>query len=169
MRLTGTEPELLRKLTWRLNLGAADRKIDGFASVDICPPADIIADLSQRWPWRDGSVEEVLAFDIFEHLPSIRHTLNELWRVLKPGGKATIEVPTTRGVGAVCDITHVSYWSAGTFEYFEKGNFARERFRGSPYYDVNADFKILSMDQSMYKNRFGEEVWKAKAVLEAVK
>lgn len=153
----------------RLNLGACDRRIDGFKSVDICPPADIVADLSQRWPWDDSSVDEIMALDIVEHLPDKRHTLNELWRVLKHCGIATIEVPTTRGVGAVCDVTHVSYWCAGTFEYVEKGNYARERFRGSSYYGINADFKILNMDQSCYQNKFGEDVWKVRAVLECVK
>lgn len=154
----------------RLNLGANDRRVDGFVSVDVCPPADEIADLTKPWPWPDSSVDEVLAFDVFEHLPDKRHTMNELWRTLRPGGMATIEVPTIRGVGAVCDLTHVSYWSAGDFEYYEKGNYARERFRGSSYYGVKADFRIVGdPQQTMYQNRFGEEVWKVKIVLEALK
>lgn len=154
----------------KVNLGAADRRLDGFLSVDICEPADIIADLTKPWPWEESSVDEVVAMDIFEHLPSKRETMNELYRVLKPGGIAVVEVPTVRGVGAVCDLTHVSYWSAGDFEYYEKGNYARERFRGNSYYDVRADFRIVGEpDQSMYKNRFGEEVWKVRIVLEALK
>jgi ubiquinone/menaquinone biosynthesis C-methylase UbiE len=151
----------------RLNLGACDRKVPGFLSVDIVPPADFVADLSKPWPWPDSSVDEVAAFDIIEHLPDKRHTMNELWRVLKNGARASIGVPTVRGVGSVCDPTHVSYWSAGDFEYYEKGNFARERFRS--YYGIVADFRIVSLSQDMYKNRFDEEVWKASVVLEAVK
>ena len=153
----------------KLNLGASDRAFPGFLSVDIVPPADVIADLSQAWPWPDSTVDEILAFDVFEHISSKRHSMNELWRVLRPGGKATIEVPTIRGAGACCDPTHVSFWSAGDFEYYEKGNFARERFRASAYYGVKADFRIVSMTPSVYPNRFGEEVWKVKAVLEALK
>jgi hypothetical protein len=156
-------------LSLRLNLGACDRKFPGFLSVDIVPPADFIADLTEPWPWPDSSVEEVAAFDVFEHLPNKRQTMNELWRVLQHGGLATIEVPTIRGVGACCDPTHVSFWSAGDFEYYEKGNFARERFRNSEYYGVKADFRIIDMQQSVYKNKFGEEVWKVKAFLEALK
>jgi len=128
----------------KLNLGANDRTFPGFLSVDIVPPADQIADLTQTWPWPDSSVEEIIAFDVFEHLPDKRHTMNELWRVLQPGGIATIEVPTISGVGACCDPTHVSLWSAGDFEYYEKGNFARERFRNSAYYGVKADFRIAA-------------------------
>ena len=153
----------------RLNLGSNDRAFPGFRSVDIVPPADEIADLTQRWPWPDSSVEEILAFDAFEHLPNKRHTMNELWRVLQPGGIATVEVPTLPGVGACCDPTHTSTWSAGDFEYYEKGNYARERFRGSEYYGIKADFRIVSMEPSSYQNRFGETVTKVKAVLEAMK
>lgn len=153
----------------KLNLGSSDRHFPGFLSVDIAPPADWVCDLTKIWPWPDSSVDEVVAFDIFEHMPDKRHSMNELWRVLKPGGRATIEVPTIRGVGAVCDPTHCSYWSAGDFEYYEKGNYARERFRGSAYYGINADFRIVSAVQSDYDNKFGEKVWKVKVVLEAVK
>lgn len=153
----------------KLNLGAMDRGFPGFLSVDIVPPADVIADLTQAWPWQDSTVDEVVALDVFEHLPDKRHSMNELWRVLRPGGMGTIEVPTIRGVGACCDPTHVSFWSAGDFEYYEKGNFARERFRGSAYYGVNADFRIVGMEPVMYRNKFNEEVWKVKATLEALK
>lgn len=52
----------------RLNLGAADRRIEGFISVDIAPPADQIVDLAGPWPWEDSSVEEVLALDVCEHI-----------------------------------------------------------------------------------------------------
>jgi len=154
----------------RLNLGANDRRVEGFISVDVCPPADQIADLTQAWPWADSTVDEVLAFDVLEHLPSKRHSMNELWRVLKPGGRATIEVPSTsKGDGGFCDPTHVSYWTTSCFEYYEKGNFARERFRHSDYYGVKADFKVLSVTERQYHTKFGGEVWKITAVLEAVK
>lgn len=152
----------------KLNLGACDRALEGYLSVDIAPPADQIADLRQAWPWPDSSVDAVFAHDIFEHLPDKRQTMNELWRVLKPGARADVCVPTIRGVGAVCDPTHVSYWSAGDFEYYETGNFARERFRHS--YGIAADFRIIGQpEQTVYQNRFGEEVWKVRVILEAVK
>lgn len=153
----------------KLNLGANDRRVEGFTSVDIVQPADEIADLTQRWPWEDSSVIEVVAYDIFEHMPDKRHSMNELWRVLANGGRATIEVPNAcRGAGGFQDPTHVSYWTANDFEYYEIGNFARERFRGSEYYGVKADFKIISLDQTRYQGRW-DEVWKITARLEVVK
>lgn len=154
----------------KLNLGCCDRALPGFVGVDICPPADVIADLAQRWPWEDSTVDEIVAFDVFEHIPDKRHSMNEAWRVLQPGGKITVEVPSaSKGDGGFCDPTHCSYWTTSDFEYYEKGNFARERFRGSSYYGVRADFRVVSVHQTRYPTKFGGEVWKITAVLVAVK
>jgi len=152
----------------KLNLGCCDRNFTGFVGVDIVPPADQIVDLSHYpWPWPDSSVDEILAYDILEHLPNKRETMNQLWRVLKPGGIARIEVPSAaKGAGAFCDPTHIAYFTASDFEYYEKGNYARERFRGS--YGIKADFRVVSLSQSRYEAKY-DEVWKVSAVLEAVK
>ncbi len=132
--------------TLKLNLGASDRRFPGFLSVDICEPADLIADLTQPWPWPDSSVSEVLAYDVFEHLPDKRATMNELWRVLIPGGKATLQIPhATDGDGGHCDPSHVSYWTTSDFEYYSPGIAERERFRNSPYYGVKADFRVVNL------------------------
>ena len=155
---------------WKLNLGANDRWLEGFLSVDVAPPADVIADLTQPWPWEDSSVAEVEARSVFEHMPDKRHTMNELWRVLQPGGKATITVPhATDGDGGHCDPTHCSYWTSSDFEYYEKGNYARERFRDSSYYRVKADFKVVSLTSAKYGRKFGGHVVEITAVLEAIK
>lgn len=151
----------------RLNLGACDRAISGFLSVDIAPPADIIADLSQRWPWADSSVDEVAAFDIFEHLPDRIHTWNELHRVLKPGARATVEVPNAaRGAGQWQDPTHVSQYCLNSFQYVQHGSFAHKRLAKA--YGITAAFRIVELGEKPYKDAY-EEVWKIHAVLEAVK
>lgn len=143
----------------KLNLGASDRRISGFLSVDIVGPADVIADLTGPWPWPDSSVEEMIAQDVFEHLPDKRHTLNEAFRVLRPGGVLHIGVPdATDGDGGFCDPTHVSYWTGSDFEYFEKGDFARERFRSSTYYAVKADFAVSNFHKVRHERKRGYSV-----------
>ena len=151
----------------KLNLGACDRPFDTFLSVDIVPPADIIADLTQPWPWPDSSVEEVRAHDVFEHLPDRIHTMNELWRVLKHGGIATIEVPSAaKGAGYAQDPTHCSAWCLNSFQYFRVGSFAQQRLARS--YGILASFRVVSLSEREYQDEF-EPVWKITAVLEAVK
>lgn len=151
----------------RLNLGACDRAFPGFISVDICEPADIIADLTQPWPWNDSSVDEVRAHDVFEHLPDRILTMNELHRVLKPGARATIEVPSaTKGAGFAQDPTHRSQWCLNSFQYFEAGSFAHQRL--ARHYGIAAAFKVVALSEREYQD-VREPVWKITAVLEAVK
>lgn len=54
----------------RLNLGASDDAKPGFLSVDIAPPADVVCDLREPWPWKDGEVAEIYAKDVAEHIGS---------------------------------------------------------------------------------------------------
>jgi len=174
----------------KLNLGSCDRGFPGFQSVDLCPPADIIADLSQPWPWPDSSVEEVRAHDVFEHIGDCDHYLtrcgrcagpgdttrhwsgrihcmNELWRVLVPGGRATVEVPSAaHGAGFACDPTHVTPWCMASFAYFEDGSLAHNRFAQS--YGITARFRVLSLVETDDPSH-PEPVWKVTAILEAVK
>lgn len=112
-------------------------------------------------------MDEVAAHDIFEHLPDRIHTMNELWRVLKPGGRATIELPNAaRGAGQWQDPTHISQWCMNTFQYFQEGSFAVKRLAKS--YGISARFKVVSLTEREYED-FREPVWKITAVLEAVK
>ena len=125
----------------KLNLGCSDDVRPGWINVDRYPPADQIVDLEQLWPWSDSSIDEILAQDIIEHLYDKIHTMNELWRVLKPGGKVEIQVPTTDGTGAFQDPTHISYWNRRSFLYYEKGCPYRERFAEA--YGIKAAFRVI--------------------------
>ena len=131
------------EMTMRLNLGCCDALLPGYVNVDIVErPGIQAADLRQPWPWEDGSIDHVRAWDIIEHLPDKIFTMNELWRVLRPGGTAEIAVPTTDGTGAFQDPTHVSFWNRRSFLYYEAGNPYRDRFAAS--YGITARFSIVA-------------------------
>ena len=157
----------------KLNLGCSNRALPGFIGVDIVLPADQIADLRLRWPWPDSSVDEIAAFDIFEHIvcqccPDGRiHVMNESWRVLRSGGRIEIEVPSaSKGAGFAQDPTHKTAWSMNSFQYFEDGSFAYHRFHKN--YCIRARFRVVSLVEREYQD-VREPVWKITAVLEAVK
>jgi SAM-dependent methyltransferase len=147
----------------KLNLGCSDAHLDGFVNVDVCPPADVVADLTRPWPWEDGSVEHIRAWDVIEHLPQPIHTMNELWRVLRPGGTVEIVVPTTEGRGAWQDPQHVSFWNRNSFFYYTHGDPHRERFGAA--YGIHARFRVLREKQRSHRHK----VVKLTIVLEAVK
>ena len=166
----------------KLNLGACDRAFEGFTSVDLCPPADIVTDLALPWPWEDSTVSEVRAHDVIEHIEDfcrccahlrggVRsgriHFWNELHRVLKPGGIATIETPNAaRGAGFYQDPTHANPFCLNSFQYIQDKSFAVQRLAAS--YGVTARFEILDLDEAVYRDTH-EDVWKITAVLKAIK
>jgi len=109
----------------KIDLGGAFNAPAGYMTVDLRDECDIKCDLNGEWPFGDGKVGIVRAFHIFEHLSDPIHTMNELYRVLAPGGFAFIEVPSTDGRGAWQDPTHCSYWNENSFFYYTRHDQAR--------------------------------------------
>jgi len=48
--------------------------------------------------------------------------MNEVWRILKPGGRFHGAVPYALSMWAVTDPTHKSFFTDRTFDYFVDGN-----------------------------------------------
>jgi SAM-dependent methyltransferase len=109
----------------RLDLGSGPGKKPNFIGVDqtAFPGVDVVLDLRKPWPWKDNSVEEVHSSHFIEHLwntpdrPERVHFVNELWRVLKPGAKATIIAPYWSSGRAYGDFTHC-YPPVAAFWFF---------------------------------------------------
>lgn len=62
----------------------------------------------KSWSWPDNSVEAVHTSHFIEHLDALErvHFVNELWRVLVPGGKCDFIVPHWASCRAYGDPTH---------------------------------------------------------------
>jgi SAM-dependent methyltransferase len=101
------------------NLGSGFQKYDGVIGVDIGRSADIKHNLNVTpWPIADNSADVCTAFHSFEHLDSIVATMNEVHRILKPGGRLIIEVPFYRSPTAFQDPTHTIFFAASSMIYF---------------------------------------------------
>ena len=81
----------------KLNMGCGFRKKEGYVNVDHdlgCMPDQHLDASRARWPWADGSVDEV----VFEYsmeqmgqdLNGLRHVISEIYRVTKPGARVLI-------------------------------------------------------------------------------
>lgn len=94
----------------KLDLGAGKNKKEGFLAVDQyqMDGVDVVTDLRKPWPWEENSVEEVHASHVLEHFERRErvHFMNELYRVLKKDGKATIITPHWGSNRAYGDMTH---------------------------------------------------------------
>lgn len=100
----------VEKQLLKLDLGCGKNKQPGFIGVDSrdFPGVDQVVDLTKTWPWEDESVEGVHCSHFIEHLePMDRvHFVNELYRVLIPGGQALCAVPHWSSARAYGDLTH---------------------------------------------------------------
>jgi len=114
------------------DLGGAHGAVPGFQTVDIQGEADVIHDVRTGLPWADSSVGCVRAYDFLEHIPHCGssvckhdsgctvHLMNEIHRVLVPGGMLLSATPSTDGRGAWQDPTHVSGWNTNSFWYYTR-------------------------------------------------
>lgn len=95
----------------KLDLGCGKNKKEGFVGVDamMFDGVDVVTDLAlHAWPWNDGTIEEAHCSHMLEHVPATQrpHFFNELHRVLKPNGRATIITPHWCSNRAYGDLTH---------------------------------------------------------------
>lgn len=166
----------------KLNLGCSDAQHPDFIGVDIWEPPwataenFIKADLRKKWPFPDSSVKQLRANDIFEHLPHKVTTMNEAWRVLKPGGLLELFVPTTDGRGAFQDPTHVSFWTPNDIWYFSDHWAEWRRFHEA--YGIKANFRVSNAANAAVAQAMIDaghrvyqpgEVWKLQITLVAIK
>lgn len=78
---------------------------------------------SGDWPYEDDSVSEVTCIGVFEFIPGSQRGefMDEVYRVLKPGGKAIFRVPYWNTFNAVQD--YATAWPPlceASFCYFDK-------------------------------------------------
>lgn len=114
----------------RLNLGAGADAKPGFVNLDINPGPgiDVVHDLNRfPYPFKDDEFDEILAYSILEHVDDIVRTMEELHRILKPGGRVDIIVPHYNGPIAWGNPTHVRTFSYESFLFFVKGH-SRETY-----------------------------------------
>lgn len=104
-----------------LDIGCGPAKRPGCIGVDrlALPGVDVVHDLGVfPWPFDDDEFDSVYASHLLEHLSDLVRTMEEVHRILKPGGRFVVRVPYYRYEGAFRDPTHVRFFTERTFEYF---------------------------------------------------
>jgi predicted SAM-dependent methyltransferase len=123
----------------------------------------VVVDLQEAWPWGDSTVQGIKAWDVFEHLPDKILSMNEAHRVLVPNGQLDLFIPTTDGRGAFQDPTHKTFWTPNDLFYFCEEYAEWQRFHRA--YEITARFRVIHQSHMQFPN----EVWKLRALLEAIK
>lgn len=107
----------------KIDLACGQNKQEGFFGVDITPGenVDAVVDLEQfPWPIESDSVEEIFCSHYVEHTSDLIKFMDEVYRILKPGGKIKIIAPYYNSIRCWQDPTHKRAISEATFFYFNK-------------------------------------------------
>lgn len=82
----------------KLELGAGNRRMAGWTTVDISGASDLNLDLTEQIPFPDNSVSIIYSSHMLEHfkLSELLKLLQECKRILKPGGIFSASVPNAR-------------------------------------------------------------------------
>lgn len=146
----------------RLDLACGQRCQPGFEGVDLLAAAEHKVDLWKfPWPFDDSSVEEIHCSHFVEHIPAreveprdlvdANPQLLERWvgvdmffaffdeafRILRPGGKMRVIVPSLKSERAFQDPTHRRFIPMVTFLYLHE---PWRKLNGLDHYRVRCNF-----------------------------
>lgn len=125
----------------RINFGCGTDIKPGFINVDNFKGegVDVIHDFEQfPYPFEDSSIDELIAINVLEHLSAPVRVMEEIHRIMKPGGEVTIRVPYYNARDMYTDPTHKAFFSQQSFDYFDP---SRRHCQERPYYST-ARFSI---------------------------
>lgn len=133
----------------RVDLGCGNKKMKGCIGVDIAPleGVDIVHDLrSYPYPFEDNSIDYINMDSIIEHLPDTFRVMEEIHRILKPGGIVRIITGYWNHHDSISSPQHVTFFDEKTWQYFTREH--RE-------YYFKGCFEILSLKYIYdYKNKY---------------
>lgn len=117
-----------------LNIGCGRTRIPGSIGMDradIPGYVDVVHNLDELpFPFTGNEFTEIFLYHVLEHLENPLRTLEEVHRILRPGGRAYIRVPHFSSMGAFSDITHKRPFGYRSFDCFVDVNdyYTRTKF-----------------------------------------
>ena len=105
-----------------LDLGCGSKKVKGAFGIDSLKldGVDLVHDLNSfPYPIAHGIWDLVYLDNVLEHLDSPLEVLDEVFSLLKPGGKCVIDVPYFRSHWAFVDPTHRHFFTAKSLRYID--------------------------------------------------
>jgi SAM-dependent methyltransferase len=156
----------------KVYLGAGQDRKPGFIHVDNYPfeGIDVVADLTEKFPFDDSSVDYLFSQDFLEHIDPTKkvHLINECWRVLKNGGQMEHFVPNAGSRNDFGSPSHISHWNLQQFDHFNV-----ESYR----YDVDHEYegfigkfkKVLAEEINFQEEYFGMMPQSIHIIMEAIK
>jgi len=105
-----------------LDLGCGNKKRPGTVGVDFNSrsEADVFHYLNNfPYPFDDNTVDKIYIDNTLEHLESPLKVMEEMYRIVKPGGEVEVIVPYFRSAAAFIDPTHKHFFTVESFSYYD--------------------------------------------------
>ena len=134
-----------------LNLGCGNKKLPEEIGVDIIATdsADIVCDLAKPpFPFEPSSIDEIRSNHFLEHIDNLVLIMEEIHRILKPGGIIKSTVPHVSNIEFFRDPTHKTPFTYGTFDYFVRGK--------KPITYTPVEFEYISREMNFGKGLRGQ-------------
>lgn len=111
----------------RLHLGCGRNILPGYINLDKqnYPGVDTCSDITSGIPYPDNWFDYIVSQDLLEHIHPEKKVfvINEIHRILKPGGIMEHNVPNAGSMNDFGSPTHVSHWSLQQFEHWDIGSY----------------------------------------------
>ena len=125
------------------------QSVGGIDLVENLSLGIVAADLVvETIPFTDNTFDYITAYDFIEHIPRIIYQparrlpfielMNEIWRVLKPGGIFFSHTPIYPYASAFRDPTHINILTVETFPYYFD-----DTYRWASIYGFKGSFKVV--------------------------
>ncbi len=108
-----------------VDVGCGRRKFQGATGIDMRTNsyADVQHDLNTYpYPLENDKYDVVLCRHVLEHMEDVPATIEEFYRIAKPGGIVLIEVPHFTHPEAFRHWQHKHFFTLGSLDYFKPGN-----------------------------------------------
>ena len=151
-----------------LDLGCGINKFPGSIGVDRNPNtrADVLADLDHYpLPFADSSFGKIRLIHVIEHVAGVLQTMEEVHRLLAPGGEAFVVTPHYTDYSSFTDPTHRWHLNSFSFRFFGEnhggyGYYSAVRFREiSVYVRLLALWRYLGFELLVNRSRRFRRFW----------
>lgn len=131
-----------------------------YISCDLeSPLAEVKADICDL-PFADASFDWILCNHVLEHIPNDTKAMQELYRVLKPGGKALLQVPLNSNLAETFEDDSIVEKAERTKVF---GQYDHVRVYGKDYFD-----KLRQIGFEVSEMQFGKSLTEAERLRYAV-
>ena len=110
---------------------------------------------SEKLPFDDSSVDEIITIHTLEHIRNLNHILGECHRVLKPQGSLKIWVPHCHSTSAFSEPTHVRFFGVSTLDFIDIKNKDKEGHNNFLFEKVLVK---LQVDRNLYSMKWHHKI-----------